>query len=132
MSIITNRRLPFAGSYWTRNWTSLVPALLIAVIAFAFSLYWVALVAIFASQANEIHSWAHRRCNWLVRLFQRIGIFQSPRHHSVHHKKPFNTNFCVMTNFLNPVLNFLCFFPLLEATLGMVFCVKPRPEREEF
>lgn len=110
-----------AGGYWFRNWTTIVPAGL----AFLLTLWtpW-CLVFLFVSQANEIHAWAHQRCNWFVRMLQETGFFQSPRQHGQHHKAPFDCRYCVMTDFLNPVLDAFMFWSLLEKVVSM-FGIRP-------
>lgn len=117
------------GSYWDRNCTTIIPS---AILASAF--YWcppVCLGFIILSQANEIHSWAHQRCNPLIRFIQRTGILQSPKHHSIHHKRPFDRYYCVFTNYMNPVLRVVCFWELVEFLIWAVSGISPRPERAE-
>lgn len=70
------------GSYWTRNWTTILPASVAFVIALACGApLWLLLAFAFVSQANEIHAWAHRRVQsrW-IRGLQEFGALQSPRH----------------------------------------------------
>jgi hypothetical protein len=106
--------------YWSRNWTTIVPSVL------AFPIYpagW--LVLLFVSQANEIHSWAHQMCNPFVRAMQEIGILQSCRHHGEHHRSPFDVKYCVMSNWLNPILDGIGFWFGLEWILAR-FGIKPK------
>ena len=42
--------------YWSRNWTTIVPAVVAFVLTFPNP--W-SLIFVFVSQANEIHAWAH-------------------------------------------------------------------------
>ena len=54
---------------------------------------------------SEVHRWAHapsRAPDW-VRWMQRTGLFQSPRHHTAHHRPPHGIHFCLLTDFCNPV-----------------------------
>lgn len=99
--------------YWSRNWTAIVPA------AVAFLIAWphpICGVFAFVSQANEIHAWAHSKgkVSWWVSMLQETGLFQSPRHHAVHHRQPFGERYCVMTDWLNPILDGLHFWRTLE------------------
>lgn len=116
------------GGYWSRNNTTIIPSITGA------CLFWwcmpVCLGFILLSQSNEIHSWAHQKCNPFIRAMQRIGILQSPRHHSVHHKRPFDRYYCVMTNYLNPVLNVTRFWSIIEFAVWSVSGILPRPERQ--
>lgn len=118
------------GSYWYRNWTNIVPAIAIAAVAWACGHYFVGLVFLFVSQANEIHSWAHRRPPWVVRQLQRVGIMQSPRQHALHHRRPFDRNYCVMTNFVNHPLQAIGFWAGLEAFVSLCG-ISARQDRQE-
>jgi hypothetical protein len=109
-----------AGNYWTRNWTTIVPA----AIAFAIHPSW---VFVFVSQANEIHAWAHQRCNNFIRMLQDIGLLQSPRHHGDHHRSPFEVKYCVMSDWLNPILDYIQFWRWLELLISPVFAVRKDP-----
>lgn len=106
--------------YWSRNWTTIAPAAIAFVIALLCGApLWLLATFAFVSQANEIHAWAHRRVSSrFVRGLQEFGLFQSPRHHAVHHKSPFDCRYCVMSDWLNPVLDRLKFWAWLEAIAG--------------
>lgn len=108
------------GSYFQRNWTTILPA------AIAFCLYpsW---VFVFVSQANEIHAWAHQRCNNFIRALQETGILQSPRHHGEHHRSPFEVKYCVMSDWLNPILDYFQVWRMLEVALSPIVSVRKDP-----
>lgn len=57
----------------------------------------------------EVHRWAHapRRAPAAVRALQSIGLMQSPKHHARHHRPPHNVNFCLLTDWLNPIVDLL-------------------------
>jgi ubiquitin-conjugating enzyme E2 variant len=117
------------GSYWKRNYTTIVPSLVAMLICLAFEPLlngW--LTMLFLSQANQIHALSHSkgRNGWLVVLMQRLYIFQSPKHHSVHHRNPFHVRYCVMTPILNPVLDAVSFWRVLEFFVLAVFWIPPR------
>ena len=116
------------GDYWTRNWTVFAPALTAAAVAAAFGQWWLALVAAIASQGNEIHCWSHQKCSRPIRGLQLLGVFQSPEQHAKHHTQPFDTNYCVMSDALNPVLQAIRFWQGLEWVVAL-FGVRPRDER---
>lgn len=115
-------------SYWSRNWTTILPA----AIAFALALLaggplWLLWALAFVSQANEIHAWAHRRVqSRIIRGLQEFGIFQSPRHHAVHHRAPFDCRYCVMSDLLNPTLDRFRFWVGLEWLAWFLFNVRPK------
>ncbi len=118
-----------AGDYWRRNWTTILPAAAVAIVALAAGQNWLALAAAFATQANEVHGWAHQRCSRPIRGLQLIGLLSSPDGHAAHHQSPFATNFCVMSDWLNPLLAVVGFWPRLEQFVGLAG-VHPRRERE--
>lgn len=70
------------------------------------------------SQLNQIHAWAHTTNppGW-VKVLQNIGIFQSLKHHGIHHRKPYDTKYCILSNFVNPVLDRLGFWRVLECLI---------------
>lgn len=115
--------------YWTRNYTALVPCLVAAICSWHTP--WLCLGFLFLSQSNELHAWAHMRCSRPIRWLQRLGVLQSPRHHAYHHTRPFSSQYCVMSNWVNPVLEVTRYWRLLE---GLVWCLcgaVPHAERRE-
>lgn len=65
---------------------------------------------------GESHRWAHapRKANKFVKVMQEIGLLQSPSHHAKHHRPPHEVRFCVLTNWLNPVLDAVKFWKVLD------------------
>jgi len=106
-------------SYWTRVWTSVTTAvILLGLLWFCGIHSWqLFMFFAFASQGNEIHAMGHRtdkENGKIVMWFQKIGIIQRRRTHGWHHKAPYETNFLVMTEFLNPLFNKIKFWKKLE------------------
>ena len=107
------------GGYWERNKLQVLPCVVLAGIALAFA--WSPAVLLFLlllSHANEIHCWAHTKRDRLprpVRWLQAVGLLQSQRHHGRHHQAPFDDRFCILTDWLNPILDTVRFWRLLEA-----------------
>lgn len=117
------------GSYWNRINTSFIAATFIGLILFLFGMHsWqIILCLILCVQANEIHAMSHRsdKSNGILILFlQEAGIFQSRRVHRWHHKAPYETNFCIMSDFVNPILNKIEFWKKLEWLILKVFRIK--------
>jgi hypothetical protein len=110
-------------NYWSRNWTTIVPAF----IAFLLTVpHPICGVFLFVSQANEIHAWAHSKGKvsaWIETL-QSTGLFQSPKHHALHHIDPFELKYCVMTDWLNPILDRLGLWRGLEWFIFKVFEIR--------
>ncbi len=87
--------------------------------------------AVVAANANQIHKWAHRAPHengWLVTRLQRLKILQTQAHHAKHHAGRRDTHYCSVTNFLNPILEELEFWTLLERFNARVFKLARRAE----
>jgi ubiquitin-conjugating enzyme E2 variant len=72
--------------------------------------------------ANEVHKMAHRtraENGWLVSKLQDWHLLQTPHHHGLHHKDPKNTFYCPVTNYVNPLLEKVQFWPRLEALIAL-------------
>ncbi len=116
-----NQPLEFTRSnYWHRNYTAVLPALVVCLVAIVQEWWQLALICLMVSQANEIHAWAHQRCHWFIRMFQETGVIQSPVHHGQHHHDPFEVKYCVMTDWLNPFLDNIGFWRGAEYLLSRV------------
>lgn len=113
-------------SHWKNIDTSVVIALPVAGILYALGFDPIVFMAVlFASVANIVHRYAHvpvLKIPPLIRKLQVIGIFQSPHHHVGHHfdrkglikKENATIRYCVMTNWLNPILDRIRFWHFLE------------------
>jgi plasmanylethanolamine desaturase len=78
------------------------------------------LVVLIGVNANELHKWAHRsraENGRLITALQRIGVLQSPAHHANHHRDHKNTHYCVVTNYLNPILDALRIWDCFEVVV---------------
>jgi len=76
-----------------------------------------------------VHKWAHRtpaENGRLISLLQRARLVQSPAHHARHHTDPKNSHYCVLTNFLNPLLDGIRLWELLEWLILKVLGVRRR------
>jgi hypothetical protein len=78
-----------------------------------------------SSFANGVHRFSHMppgRVPRPIKLLQRTGIFLSFNHHAGHHyrggkvvlKENATHRYCVMTNWLNPILDGVKFWTMLE------------------
>lgn len=125
----SNPRLLLQGTYWNRINTSVYAAVIIGIILWlcGYGSWQMGLCLLFSSQGNEIHAIAHRsdreNGRFIVKL-QRLGIIQTRKSHGWHHKAPYDTNFCVMTEFCNPILNKIHFWDRVEWILLKVFHIK--------
>lgn len=94
----------------------------------------------FAAFGNLVHRYAHtpdRQLPEWVAFLQAIGIFSSPDQHRTHHYGPDGlvadrensmTAYCVITDFLNPLLDALRFWHTAEVMLRGIG-VHPQPYR---
>ncbi len=112
------------NNWWKSNRELLLfSTLLLAGAALLGCLTWqVWLFTLVSGNANEVHKWAHRTrrengrfISWL----QDIRLLQTPHHHAVHHTNPKEVRYCPITNALNPVLDGLHFWAVLEWLLGL-------------
>ncbi len=114
------------GSYWTRINTSFFAAAIMGTILWLIGLHsWQVIVCLlFCIQGNEVHAMSHRPdkiTGLLARFLQKTGIFQSKKMHRWHHKAPYETNFCIMSDFVNPILNKIAFWKRLEYLILKIF-----------
>lgn len=116
--------------YWSHSFISMLFAIPLAILSWYYGLCILTIGFLLVTQANEVHSWAHEKQNRLIRFFQRIGLLLSPKHHAVHHKRPYTQRYCVMTNLLNPILHRIYFWNILEQLVWTTIGVMPNPERE--
>ena len=118
-------------SWFYSSWLLLCfGALVLGVAAVCGFLTWhIWLFVALGSNANEIHKWAHRSAaenGPLITWLQHVRLVQTPRHHAAHHTDPKNSHYCVLTNFLNPLLDAIRFWDFLEETIWIVFHVRRR------
>lgn len=110
-------RAGFIGRNWT-TWAAALPIAALLVLAFG-PQPWILSAAIAGAMANEIHAWAHRKTlapRWALQL-QAIGMLQSPRHHAVHHVPDHRRHYCIISDWVNPVLDHFEFWHSIEQLL---------------
>ena len=75
---------------------------------------------------NQFHKWAHvdKAPNWVV-FFQKMGLFLSVPAHNKHHSYPNDTNYCITSGVLNPLLEKLNFWRRAEWFMLKVFRLQP-------
>lgn len=90
---------------------------------------WVFAIAV--ANANQIHKWAHRAPHengWLITSLQKLKLLQTQRHHGRHHSGKKDSYYCSITNFVNPILEELEFWNLLERFNARVFGLTRKPD----
>jgi hypothetical protein len=109
-----------AGDYWATNRVCVVLAAFVGLVLVLAGVHeWHAyLIVALASQSNQVHLWAHSaRPPRPVRWLQRLGLLQSRTHHGEHHRRPYATRYCTMTDLLNPALDAIGFWRGLERVI---------------
>ena len=89
------------------------------------------LAAVLGVNANQIHKWCHRTPDEngrLIDTLQKLRLVQSPRGHSRHHLGKKDTAYCVLTDFLNPILDACRFWRALEFVVHKAFGIEKRDD----
>lgn len=108
-------------SFFSRNSTAFAAATVMAIIWL--TVFGPSVVLLFAfiggAFQNEVHTLAHKRPAGWFAVLQQIGIIQSVPGHAKHHIPPQDKNYCVLTDWCNPVLEHLDVWNRLERRLGI-------------
>ncbi len=109
-------------NWWQSSWDLVLLGILtISITAWAGVLIWhVGLFVAICVNANQIHKWSHQTRSEngrIVSFLQDIHLLQTPHQHALHHTDPKNTYYCPITNMVNPVLEFIGFWPKMEAVV---------------
>lgn len=74
--------------------------------------------AFFILATNQFHCWAHtRNPPPMARRLQRSGLILSPAKHARHHRKAHDSDYCVTSGWMNPLLDGIGFFTVLERAI---------------
>jgi ubiquitin-conjugating enzyme E2 variant len=125
--------LAFVRRSWiASSWDlAAVGAMILAAAGLAGALTWhVVLFVLIGANANQIHKWNHMRRSSVplgIRALQRLHLLQSARHHAQHHRGTKDSHYCVVTELLNPLLDRLGWWRMLERLLAPVLGL-PRPQ----
>lgn len=122
--------------WWASSWDLVLLGLFVLVAAWTCCGHLssgVLLFVLLSVNANQIHKWTHRNPRenpaWVTWL-QRAYLLQTPRHHGRHHQGGKNSHYCVVTNFLNPLLEEVSFWRRLERGVERLTGRKPRNHGE--
>lgn len=76
---------------------------------------------------NEIHKWSHQAKQApIVRALMDYHLLLSPVAHRRHHKDPFDKSYCITTGWLNPLLDAIQFWRILEKIVTAATGAIPR------
>ena len=119
-----------AKSWWQSSWDLLVIGALVLLGAWWLGMLTVSVwvFTVLSVNANQLHKWTHQNSaekGWLVHSLQKLRVLQTPREHGRHHQGAKNSHYCVITNFVNPVLEKLQFWRRLEWLLAYTVGLKP-------
>ena len=64
----------------------------------------------------------------VVTFIKETGLIQAQRQHSMHHKPPHNSYYCVLSSQLNPVLERVRFWRGLERVVEFATGIGPKRE----
>ncbi len=120
-------------TWWQSSWDLVLLGTLLILGTWALGLlcWQVWLFVAVSVNANEIHKWSHRtrkENGRIISLLQDLNLLQTPRHHALHHTDPKNTFYCPVTNYVNPLLERVNFWPSLERVVERVTGLKHRPD----
>jgi len=117
------------------NFMSIVPALallallpiyptgLLGVVMHSFVLT----LSIFIALTNQFHKWSHeRKRHPIVQWLMSNNIILSYRAHKLHHQNEFDIGYCITTGWLNPPLDAINFWRVLEKAVTMTTGAIPR------
>lgn len=122
-----------APTFIGRNWFQLVPACIFLAILYSFGLlsWQISVVTVFLALANETHAWCHmRNKNRLIAFLQEMSLVITVKNHNVHHKDPYTRAYCVITNWINPIVDRLYLWSFLEYFIS-IFGIYPKRGTEE-
>ncbi|TGN07109.1 fatty acid desaturase CarF family protein [Leptospira ilyithenensis] len=70
---------------------------------------------------NQFHKWAHLENppRW-IRVLQISGMILPKTMHSLHHTPPFSSYYCITCGWLNPLFEFVKFFPKMKTSIESV------------
>ncbi len=88
---------------------------------------------------GKFHQWSHmnqREVPQHGKLLQKAGLAIDPRNHGVHHRMPWNSDYCIVTGHLNKPLDSIKFWPRYEKAIYKITGAKPDswnvPEYKEY
>ncbi|KUJ17490.1 uncharacterized protein LY89DRAFT_684526 [Mollisia scopiformis] len=88
--------------------------------SFALASFWLA-YTMCSGFANEIHCFAHmKNPPWIVQKLQDFGLLVSRRDHQVHHMRPHDRNYCLVTGWMNGPLTAIGLFEAMEGVINKV------------
>lgn len=125
----------YFGYLETIKTTFLVSMPLYAVLAYFGYAFHPAVLSFFIAtiNVNEIHRWSHMRpaeLSWFVRILQDYRIILNRRDHNIHHGKPNDNQYCVISGAMNYVLDAIGFWRIIEWIILKLTGIEPRKNND--
>jgi len=120
-------------SFWQRNrmiWPVVGVIAVVIIAVFGLNIFTLAMLMT-GLLAGEVHVWAHRtpkENGRFINALQKYGVVQNFRHHLNHHSGTKESHYCVVTPWVNPVLERLNVWEGLTAGVERFTGIKPREE----
>lgn len=119
------------NSWWRSADLQLLAAALICAVAYGLGVLRWELVAILVLvvNANEVHKWTHRtkaENGWFITWLQDWRLIQGRKQHARHHGGNRDSHYCTLTEFVNPALERIRFWRVLEWIITRFTGVEPR------
>lgn len=94
-----------------------------------FIMFFFVLYSVFIALTNQIHKWSHTfNPPGYVKFLQKYHIILNRANHNLHHKMPFDRNYCITTGWLNGPLQIIGFWRAAEFVLSALTGLKPRDD----
>ena len=80
---------------------------------------------------NECHKWAHmvhKKPHPIVQFLQKAGLIISHEKHHVHHQGDFDSAYCIINGWMNPILEYINFWRRLENLITKLTGAIPRED----
>jgi len=120
------------GTFISRNilqWVSALCAFGLLYLADYANIY-TFMTLLFASFGNEVHRWNHMsKTGPVISFIKQSGYIQSQKQHSLHHKPPHETNYCILTSQVNPVLEAINFWRSIEFIIRVTTGLEPKAKQ---
>lgn len=121
------------NSWWESTWVSLLIATCACAALWAVGLWhWtVGVTLLIAAHGNTVHKWAHRsrtENGRLIVALQQLRIIQSPAHHAGHHRGDRDRRYCVVSPWMNPIVDGIQLWRRLEWVIQKITGIAKRPE----
>ena len=120
-------------NWFQSSWDLLLVSIIILVVFWLSGLltWHVWVFCLLEANANQIHKYAHfpkRSIPVVARILQKLRIIQNAKDHAIHHRGKKNSAYCVITPYVNPVLDTLRFWRILDRIAVPIFGA---PRRED-